>query len=282
MSRRRCRQEGAAPPPSLRRLRSTPPVSLQSVRRVPACRAVRSVPRYPGRRAPPDRCPCRRPSPAIGIPRRRSGSRPRPARPARAERHSAALPPQSCRSRHEGSGADPAACPSTPTRNARRRVGARVGRELVAQGPDRHREIVAFDGRRPQALHRVPAFGDRLRRLFNRAIQFLFRLCRALGQQVRRRLESQQQTVEALKQRIVQLPGDSRALADARLERHVERVLHLTHPDLVRRPQQRQKQTHGGGAKQVGLYQGGVMTIGSDTPASFHTPSLFEPCTRNT
>ena len=45
MSRRRCWQEGAAPPPSLRRLRSTPPVSLRSVRRVPACRAGRSVPR---------------------------------------------------------------------------------------------------------------------------------------------------------------------------------------------------------------------------------------------
>ena len=164
----------------------------------------------------------------------------------------------------------------------RRPVDARVGRELVPKGPDRHREIVAFDGRRPQALHRVPAFGDRLRRLLNRTIQFLFRLCRALRQQVRHRLESQQQTMKALEQRVVQLAGDAGALADARLERHVECVLHLTHPELVRRPQQRQKQTHGGGAKQSVLYQGGVMTIGSDTPASFHTPSLFEPCTRNT
>ena len=33
---------------------------------------------------------------------------------------------------------------------------------------------------------------------------------------------------------------------------------------------------------QVVLYQGGVITIGSDTPSSFQTPSLFDPCTRNT
>ena len=74
-----------------------------------------------------------------------------------------------------------------------RLVGARVGRELVAKGPDRDREIVAFDGRRAQALHRVAAFGDRLRRVFNRTIQLLFRLGRALRQQVRRGLELQQQ-----------------------------------------------------------------------------------------
>ena len=57
MSRKRGLQEGAAPPPSLRRLRSTPPVSLRSARRVPACRADRSVPRDPGWPAPPGRSP---------------------------------------------------------------------------------------------------------------------------------------------------------------------------------------------------------------------------------
>ena len=36
-----------------------------------------------------------------------------------------------------------------PDAECRRRVGARVGRELVAQGSDRYREIVTFDGRRP-------------------------------------------------------------------------------------------------------------------------------------
>ena len=47
MSRRQCWQEGVAPPPSLRRLRSTPSVSLLSPRRAPACRAVHSVLRSP-------------------------------------------------------------------------------------------------------------------------------------------------------------------------------------------------------------------------------------------
>ena len=51
-----------------------------------------------------------------------------------------------------------------------RLVGAREGRELVAKGPDSDREIVALDGRRAQALHRVTAFGDSPRRLFNRRI----------------------------------------------------------------------------------------------------------------
>ena len=116
-SRRRCWQEGAAPPPFLHRPHSTPPVSLRSVPHVLACRAVRSVPRDPGWRAPPDRSPCHRHARAIGIARRRSGSRPRPARHARAGRHSEGLPLQSCRSRHEQSGADRASRPSTATLN---------------------------------------------------------------------------------------------------------------------------------------------------------------------
>ena len=103
MSRRRCGQEGATPPPSLRRLRSTPPVSLRSVPHVLACRAIRSVPHAPGLRAPSDRSPDHRHARASGIARCRSGSRPRPVRHARAGRHSEVLPQQSCRSRHEES-----------------------------------------------------------------------------------------------------------------------------------------------------------------------------------
>src|SRR4030095_3409462 len=37
----------------------------------------------------------------------------------------------------------------------RRGFDTRSGRKLVAKRLDRQREIVAFDGRRPQALHRV-------------------------------------------------------------------------------------------------------------------------------
>ena len=218
MSRRRCSQEGAAPPPSLRRLRSTPPVSLRSVRRVPACRASRSVPPAPGLRAPPDRSPCHRRARAIGIDRRRSGSRPRPVRHARAERHSEVLPPQSCRSRRERSGADLASRPRRrhgmlPAGGSLASVASSSPRALIAMA-----RLLRFDGGRPQALHRVPSFGDRLRRMFNRAIQLLFRLGRAVRQQVRRGLEPQQQAVEALQQRVVQLPRDACALGDAFVE----------------------------------------------------------------
>ena len=50
-------------------------------------------------------------------------------------------------------------------------------------------------------------------------------------------LESQQQTVEALKQRVVKFPGDSPVHSAARrVERRLERVLHLTYAVLIRWP----------------------------------------------
>jgi len=74
--RTRLWRECSVPPPCLRLLRSTPPVFLQSVRHVPACRAVRRVPQHREPREPPYRYLFRRPSPLIGIHRCRNGSRP--------------------------------------------------------------------------------------------------------------------------------------------------------------------------------------------------------------
>jgi hypothetical protein len=54
--------------------------------------------------------------------------------------------------------------------------GACVACELVTKGSHSGREIVTFDDRRSQALDCVAAFGDCLRRMFNRAIKFVFRL----------------------------------------------------------------------------------------------------------
>jgi hypothetical protein len=71
-------------------------------------------------------------------------------------------------------------------------VSTWIAGEFVAQCSDGDREIVAFDGRYAQALHGVAAFGDRLRRLLNRAIEFLFRVRRMLQQHERRGLKSQQ------------------------------------------------------------------------------------------
>ena len=118
-----------------------------------------------------------------------------------------------------------------------RLVGVRVGREFVAEGPDRYGEIVAFDGRRAQALDRVPAFGDRLRRVFNRTIQLLLGLSRALRQQVRRGLELQEQSVEALQQRVVQVARDACALVDTFVEPPLVIASDLTEADAIARPQ---------------------------------------------
>ena len=59
-SHRRRWLESAAPPPFLRQPCSTPLVFPQSVRRVPACRAVRNVRRRLGPRESLDRCLCLR------------------------------------------------------------------------------------------------------------------------------------------------------------------------------------------------------------------------------
>jgi hypothetical protein len=147
LSRRRCRPEGAAPPPSLSPLRSTPPVSPQSVRRAPACRAARSVPQSRGLRAPPNRFPGRHHARAGGIARCRTGSRPRPARHARVGRHSAGLPRQSCLwvKRHER--AEIACVDGHPPTRFGRQLGRRAAehRDLVASC-ERLAQHVATEG----------------------------------------------------------------------------------------------------------------------------------------
>ena len=111
----------------------------------------------------------------------------------------------------------------------RRRRGMReAGRALASVASSSPRVLIAtarslrstVDARKPCTASRpsVIAFAA----CSNRTIQFLLRLRRALRQQVRSSLEPQQQTVEALQQRVVQLPGDPCALSDARLQRHLE------------------------------------------------------------
>ena len=104
------------------------------------------------------------------------------------------------------------------------------------------REIIALDCGVAQSLHRIPTFGDRLSCLLDGAVQPLFRLHRALWQQLRNSLEPQQQTMEALKQSVVKVPRDACALADTRLQRHGELMMQLPDTQLVGCPQQRQKQ----------------------------------------
>ena len=58
--------------------------------------------------------------------------------------------------------------------------------------------------------------------------------------------------MKALEQRVVQLPGNSRALSDARVQGHVELVLHVPHAKLVRPRQERQEQSRERGTKPGG------------------------------
>ena len=59
--------------------------------------------------------------------------------------------------------------------------------------------------------------------------------------------------MEALQQRVVQLPRDACAFPDARVERLGERVLNMAHPIPVSRPQKRQERHRGDCAEPGGL-----------------------------
>ena len=71
-------------------------------------------------------------------------------------------------------------------------------------------------------MHRVAALRDRLGRLVDGARKDLLRFGRTIRQKVERGLEPQQQPVEALQQRVVQVARDARALGDARVQRRLE------------------------------------------------------------
>jgi hypothetical protein len=66
----------------------------------------------------------------------------------------------------------------------------------------------------------------------------------APGKKVASRLHDQQGTLEALQQRVVQLAGDARALADPLFQARVEFVLDLIEAVAVPRPEQYEKGGH--------------------------------------
>src|SRR5882724_6381667 len=90
-----------------------------------------------------------------------------------------------------------------------------AGREFSSQSAYRQRNIVGHCRRGAQPLDGIPAFGDRFRGLIDRAVEASFGFLRMLGQQIRRRLKSQQKSLKALKQSVVQFPRDTGALTDA-------------------------------------------------------------------
>src|ERR1019366_9401658 len=116
-------------------------------------------------------------------------------------------------------------------------------------GADRPCQIIGLSCRIAQSLHRIPAFGDRLSRLVDRAAQLFFGLHRAVWQQLENGLEPQQQTVKALQQSVMQLERNACALVDTRVQRHLELMTQLLETPLVARPQQRYKEHRTEGAK---------------------------------
>jgi hypothetical protein len=66
-------------------------------------------------------------------------------------------------------------------------------------------------------------------------------------------LKAKQQPVEALQQGVVQIPRNAGALADSRLERHLEPAMQLPDPDLVPSPEQPQSTRRAERTEPLGL-----------------------------
>src|SRR5215468_660185 len=95
-------------------------------------------------------------------------------------------------------------------------VAAGVGScESISEGPDGFSKVVAFERGCAQSLHRIPSLYDRFLGLIDRAVEFLLGLPRL--ELVRNRLKKEQYSLKTLEKRVVQLPGNARALMDALL-----------------------------------------------------------------
>src|SRR5258706_10239530 len=82
----------------------------------------------------------------------------------------------------------------------RRFARSAVLREFFRNGSYRVGKIISFESRRAQPLYSVTTFGNCLSRLLNRVIKPLPGFDWTLGQEVRNRLEPEQQSLKTLKQ----------------------------------------------------------------------------------
>ena len=117
----------------------------------------------------------------------------------------------------------------------------RVRREFFSERADGHGEITALECGIPQALHGIPACSNCIGNLLNRAVQHCLRCSRTVFEQLGNGMEPQQNTVEALKESVVKIPGNPCALAHARVECHLELMVHVPDTQLVSEPQYRQQ-----------------------------------------
>ena len=88
--------------------------------------------------------------------------------------------------------------------------------------------------------------------------------------------------MEALQQSVVQVPRDSCALADARLQRHLKVMMQAPDSVLVGRPQQCQKELRRRARETSSSGSTPGQTENSKvSPCSFQTPLLLAAMTRN-
>jgi len=132
-------------------------------------------------------------------------------------------------------------------------AAARLGRELLSKAREGEGEVVGLDRRGAQSLHGMASLGDGLRRLVDRAAERFLGRGRAPREHLVHSLETQQQSLEALQQRVVQLARDARPLTHARIERHVELAAQVSYAQEVKRPQQCHERQHTERAEPVRL-----------------------------
>ena len=157
-----------------------------------------------------------------------------------------------------------------------------VLRELLSESADGRAEIMALNCGIPKSLHGIPAFSDCIGYLLDRAVQHVQRDSRTVCEQLGNGVKPQQNTVEALKESVVEISGNPCALAHARVQCHLELMVQVPDTQLVGEPQHRQQHRRAQTAEMPrGMYHGGRMRICSATPLSFQSPRVARAWTRN-
>ena len=84
-----------------------------------------------------------------------------------------------------------------------------------------------------QFLHRITPFGNRLSRPVNCDLKGLLGLDRLFGKHVLNSLKAEHEPMEALEQRVVQIPRDASTFVDPLLQAHIEPILNLLEPQSI-------------------------------------------------
>ena len=108
--------------------------------------------------------------------------------------------------------------------------------EFFPNRPNGYRKVILLNRGYAQPLHGIPALSNRVRRSIDSYFQCLAGISGTLRQLINRSLKERQERLETLQQRVVQIASNACALADARIERHLEFMMQLADPVLVGPP----------------------------------------------